>query len=186
MRAIICLGNPGPEYERTRHNVGFLVADYLSARHGIALTRRRLRSVFGRGRIDDTDVLVVKPQTFMNDSGDAVRRIVQFFKIQQQDLIVAYDDIALELGVLRARPGGSDAGHKGIRSVAQQLGTTDIQRLRLGVGQPPAQTDARAWVLSDFRAAERETVQEMVSVAAEALACWVADGMGATMNRYNG
>lgn len=185
MHAIVCLGNPGAQYADTRHNVGFRVADQLAAQHGIDLRRRRLRSVFGRGTIAGRDVLVVKPQTFMNDSGDAARRVVQFFKIAQSDFLVVYDDIALDLGAIRLRPGGSDAGHKGMRSIAAHLGTLDIVRLRLGIGAPPEGMTARDWVLSDFKAAEREQVEDMVARAAEAVEVFLGEGLEAAMNRFN-
>ena len=186
MRVICCLGNPGAEYARTRHNVGWLVADVLAARHGIELSRRRMRALFGRGTIQGQDVLLVKPQTFMNDSGDAARRIVQFYKIAREDFIAVYDDSALELGVIRLRPGGSDAGHKGMRSLATHLQTQQIARLRLGVGMPPPGMDARSWVLSEFKPSERERVQEMVERAADALECWLAEGLETAMSRFNG
>ena len=186
MRAIICLGNPGPEYHATRHNVGFLVADYLAARHDVDLRRRRLRSIFGRGKIAGQDVLLVKPQTFMNDSGDAARRMVQFFKIDQPDVLVVYDDMALDVGVLRVRRGGSDAGHKGMRSVAAHLGTRDIARLRLGVGGPPEGISGRDWVLSAFKPSEREPALDMDARAARAVAMWTAEGLDAVMNEFNG
>ncbi len=186
MHAIVCLGNPGPEYSRTRHNVGFLVADYLAQRHGIDLARRRLRAVFGRGTIQGHDVLVVKPQTFMNDSGDAARRIVQFFQVEQADFVTVYDDIALELGVLRLRRGGSDGGHKGVRSLAAHLGTNELARVRLGIGAPPEGIGARDWVLSAFKPAERDKVEDMVARAAEAVECWLTEGIETAMGRYNG
>jgi len=186
MHAIICLGNPGHEYADTRHNVGFRVADYLATRHRIDLRRHRLRATFGRGQIADHDALLVKPQTFMNDSGDAARRIIQFFKIQQPDVIAVYDDIALELGVLRARRGGSDGGHKGMRSVAQYLGTPDVARLRLGIGAPPPGGEARDYVLSSFKPGEFEKVDDMIARAAEAVEYWLQHGIEAAMNRFNG
>ncbi len=186
MHAICCLGNPGPQYAQTRHNVGFLVADLLAARHRIDLRRNRFRAVFGRGKIDARDVIVFKPQTFMNDSGDAAWRIAQFFKIPRENFIVVYDDMALELGTIRLRPGGSDAGHRGLRSVAETLHTSDIARLRLGISSPPAGVDARAWVLSPFRPVERERVQDMVARGAEALEWWLAEGIESAMNEFNG
>jgi len=186
MRAVVCLGNPGPEYERTRHNVGFLVAGQLSARHDIALSRRRMRSVFGRGKIAGEDVLIVKPQTFMNDSGDAARRVVQFFRVEQPDFICVYDDIALELGDLRVRRSGSDAGHKGLRSIIVHFGTDEIQRVRIGVGGPPEHFSARDWVLSDFKPAERDAVEDMVFRAADAVETWIKDGIDRAMNAFNG
>ena len=186
MRAIFCLGNPGREYADTRHNVGFLVADALAARHGIDMRRNRLRAQFGRGIIADEDALLVKPQTFMNDSGDAVHRIAHFFKLRQPDVLVVYDDHALDLGQIRARPGGSDAGHRGMRSVAARMGTHDIARLRLGIGPLPPGRESRDFVLGNFRPAERETVEDMVSRAAEAVEYWARDGIEATMNRFNG
>ncbi|NSW57432.1 MAG: aminoacyl-tRNA hydrolase [Armatimonadetes bacterium] len=186
MKLIACLGNPGPSYQNTRHNAGFLVADALGARHGIDLGRRRLRAIYGRGSIKGTDTIIAKPQTYMNDSGDSVRRIAQFFKIEHADLIVVYDDIALDLGIIRLRRGGSDAGHKGIRSIVSHLGTSEIQRVRLGIGLPPAGISARDWVLSDFRPTERKTVEDMVERACEALECWVSEGIERAMNIYNG
>lgn len=185
MRAVICLGNPGSEYERTRHNVGWLVADMLARRHNIDISRRRMRALYGRGRIAGEDVLIVKPQTFMNDSGDAARRVAQFYKITQNDLIAVYDEMALELGVVRVRRGGSDAGHKGIRSLIAHLGTQEIQRVRLGIGAPPPGADPRNWVLSDIKPGERQIVEEMVVRAAEAVECWIAEGIERAMNQYS-
>jgi peptidyl-tRNA hydrolase, PTH1 family len=186
MHAIVCLGNPGAEYAKTRHSVGFMVADQLAAANRIELGRSRMRAVFGRGQIAGQDCLVIKPQTFMNDSGDAARRVVHFYRIPQEQFVVVYDDMALELGVLRVRRDGSDAGHKGLRSIIAHMGTSEIARVRLGVGAAPAGMDARDWVLSDFKPGERDKVQDMVGRAAEAVECWLAHGLDTTMNRYNG
>jgi peptidyl-tRNA hydrolase, PTH1 family len=186
MHAVICLGNPGSEYAATRHNVGFRVADYLSTRYSLPLGRNRLRATFGRGQIAGHDALLIKPQTFMNDSGDAARRVCAFFNVPAEDVIAVYDEMALELGVVRVRPGGSDAGHKGMRSLAAHLGTREIARVRLGVGGPPPGADARDWVLSEFKPWEREKVEEMVARAAEAVASLLTDGMERTMSRFNG
>lgn len=150
------------------------------------LRRTRLRAVFGRGRIGDREVLLAKPQTFMNVSGDAARRLVQFYKITQSDFLVAYDDFALDLGVVRLRREGSDAGHNGMRSIIQYLGTPEICRLRLGTGPvPPGMVELAPWVLSPFKPAERETVEDMIARAAEAVEHWLAQGMEAAMNWYN-
>jgi len=186
MYAICCLGNPGPQYANTRHNVGFLVADYLAARHRIELRRNRFRATYGRGQIGGREVVILKPQTFMNDSGDAAWRVVQFYKIQQTDFIAVYDEMALDIGVIRLRRGGSDAGHRGMRSIADLLHTTDIARVRLGIGAAPAGWNARDWVLSPFKPVEREKVEDMVARAAEAVEWWLAEGIEAAMGKFNG
>jgi PTH1 family peptidyl-tRNA hydrolase len=158
----------------------------LSARHGIPLGRNRLRAIFGRGKIAGHEALLIKPQTFMNESGDAARRVCAFFNVTVEDTIVVYDEMALEPGMVRVRPGGSDAGHKGMRSIAAHLGTREIARVRLGVGGPPPGADARDWVLSEFKPWEREKVEDMIFRAAEAVGSLLTDGMERTMNRFNG
>ena len=185
MRCIVGLGNPGAQYAETRHNVGFLVLDRLAARHQVGATRRRHRAVYGRGTVAGEDCLLVKPQTFMNDSGDAVLRLLLYYRLQPADVLLVYDDIALDLGVMRLRRGGSDGGHKGVRSVIHYLKTDQIARLRLGVGKPPEGASHINYVLSPFARSELDRVTEMVDRAAEAAELVLREGLDVAMNRYN-
>lgn len=185
MRCIVGLGNPGAQYAETRHNVGFLVIDRLAERHQVAVSRGRHRAIFGRGRMAGEDCLLVKPQTFMNDSGDAVRRVLQYYHLPPEDVLLVYDDIALDLAVMRLRRGGSDGGHKGVRSVIHYLGTDQIARLRLGVGRPPEGGSAINYVLSTFARSERDRVAELIDDAADAVQLVLREGLDVAMNRYN-
>jgi peptidyl-tRNA hydrolase, PTH1 family len=186
MKLIIGLGNPGAQYAGSRHNIGFRVIDLLSQRHGIALGRKRLRAIHGKGEIDGEPVLLVQPQTFMNDSGDAVRRLAGFYQVSSaQDILLIYDDLSLDLGVLRLRRGGSDGGHRGVRSVLAHLGTPEVPRVRIGIGSPPPGVDAVDYVLSAFKASETKQVAEIVTTAAEATEFYLAEGIEAAMNRFN-
>ncbi|MBU0611047.1 MAG: aminoacyl-tRNA hydrolase [Armatimonadetes bacterium] len=185
MHCLVGLGNPGAQYAETRHNVGFLVIDRLAARHQIGVTRGRHRALYGRGKIDGEDCLLVKPQTFMNDSGDAVLRVLLYYRLQPEDVLLIYDDIALDLAVMRLRRGGSDGGHKGVRSVIHYLDTNQIARLRLGVGVPPAGVSAVNYVLSPFARSEQERAREMVEFGADAVEVCVREGLEVAMNRFN-
>ena len=185
MHCIVGLGNPGAEYEKTRHNVGFRVVDILAGAHSVALGRSRFRAVFGRGEIAHQPVVLAKPQTFMNDSGDAVRRVCVFYKIARENLLIVLDDMDLELGQIRLRPSGSDGGHKGLRSIIQYARTDEIVRLRLGVGRPAPGQEAMDYVLGDFRPHERDKAEDMIQRAAEAVEYALNYGTEAAMNRYN-
>jgi len=185
MRCIVGLGNPGSAYATTRHNVGFRVADALATRHAIDLSKRRHQTLIGRGRIGAVEVMLAKPQTFMNDSGIAVRRLLDYYHLEPQHLLVVCDDINLDLGQLRLRRSGSPGGQKGLRSIAQHLGTIDFVRLRIGVGRLDTGRDATGYVLSPFRASEREPAEEAVERAADAVECAIRDGLETAMGRYN-
>lgn len=185
MLCLVGLGNPGQEYAETRHNVGFRVIDLLAVRHQIAVTRRRHRAVYGRGRIGDQECLLVKPQTFMNSSGDAVLRLLLYYHLTPGDVLVIYDDLALDLGVLRLRRSGSDAGHKGLRSIIHYLRTDEVARLRLGIGQLPPGGDAQNYVLSGFAKSEQDRVDEMIVRGAEAAEVYAREGLDVAMNRFN-
>jgi PTH1 family peptidyl-tRNA hydrolase len=185
MRCLVGLGNPGAQYAETRHNAGFLVIDRLAERHQVGVTRGRHRALFGRGKIAGEDCLLVKPQTFMNDSGDAVLRVLLYYRLQPDDVLLIYDDIALDLGVLRLRRGGSDGGHKGVRSVIHYLGTDQVARLRLGVGRPPGSGDAINYVLSPFARSERDRADEMIDLGANAVELCLREGLDVAMNRHN-
>ncbi|MFH1087781.1 MAG: aminoacyl-tRNA hydrolase [Chloroflexota bacterium] len=190
MKLVVGLGNPGKEYARNRHNVGFRCVDYL-ARHGaIQLKVRRHHSRLGSGRIDNTEVLLAKPQTFVNRSGEAVSQLAQQYRIAVGDLIVISDDLDLPLGKLRIRAGGSSGGHKGLKSIASALGATDFLRLRIGIGRPEDSLLEREMqvvnhVLGDFTPDEEQQVALVIPRAAEAIRCLLTDGVSAAMARTN-
>ncbi|MHB8994513.1 MAG: aminoacyl-tRNA hydrolase [Armatimonadota bacterium] len=185
MYCLVGLGNPGSEYAETRHNVGFHVIDLLAERNKVQVSRHRHRALFGRGEVAGQDCLLVKPQTFMNDSGDAVLRLILYYHIDPADVIVIHDELALDLGVIRIRRSGSDAGHKGLRSVIHYLRTQDVARVRLGIGKPREGGSAINYVLSNFAKSEAEKVEDMLFRAAQAVETCVKDGLEVAMNRYN-
>jgi PTH1 family peptidyl-tRNA hydrolase len=185
MKVVVGLGNPGPKYAGTRHNVGFGVIDYLAAAPGVGPFRTRFQALVAEAKEGTEQVLLVKPETFMNLSGRAVRQVVDFYKLPTTDLLVVSDDFNLPLGKLRARAKGSHGGQNGLRDIQQQLGTDEYPRLRVGVGQP-GPGEAVDYVLSRFKPGEKKAVEEAVDKAAEAVLVWVKCGIEACMNRVNG
>ena len=178
------LGNPGREYERTRHNIGWLVVDELARRHG-GSWRSKFSGSLAEIRLGDARLALLKPETYMNESGRSVAAAVRFFKVPAESLLVVHDDVDLEPARLQARRGGGLAGHNGLRSLAQDLGTQEFLRLRIGVGRP-GRGDPRPvsdWVLSPF--APEEDVDALVGRAADALETIVAEGLEATQTRFN-
>ena len=184
MKVVVGLGNPGPKYAGTRHNVGFEVVDYLAAARAAAF-RERFQALVAEQRERDETVLLVKPQTFMNLSGRAVRAVVDFYKLPPADLLVVSDDFNLPLGRLRVRAKGSHGGQNGLRNVQEQLGTDEYARLRIGVGQP-GPGEAVDFVLSKFKPGERAAAEAAVADAARAVLVWLRGGVEAATNRYNG
>jgi PTH1 family peptidyl-tRNA hydrolase len=185
MKVVIGLGNPGPRYEGTRHNIGFAVIDYLAAAPSVSPFRRRFDAQVAEISEGQESVLLVKPETFMNLSGRAVRQVVDFYKIDVPDVLVVCDDIALPLGKLRARARGSDGGQKGLRDIEQHLGTQEYSRLRIGVDAPGEHLDAADHVLSRFKPGERAAVEEAIATAAQAVLLWLRQGIDVVMNRVN-
>lgn len=185
MKIIVGLGNPGPKYQGTRHNVGFEVIDYLAGAPGTGSPRNKFQATIFETKIGDEAVLLVKPQTFMNLSGRAVRAILDFYKLSPTDLLVISDDFNLPLGKLRVRGQGSHGGQNGLRNIQELLGTDAYPRLRIGVGQPTGD-DAADFVLSRFKPGERASVDEAVAKAAAAALTWVRSGLQACMNQANG
>jgi peptidyl-tRNA hydrolase, PTH1 family len=183
---IVGLGNPGRQYKENRHNIGFMVVDRVAARLGLAFSRLESKALVTKGEHLGKKVILAKPQTFMNLSGQAVSSLVRFYKVPQEQLLVAYDDVDLPLGTLRLRPAGGAGGQKGMLSVIERLGTQDFPRLRLGIGQPPGQLDAAAYVLQDFSRAQAEYLPEILDRAADAALTFIEEGLEAAMNRYNG
>lgn len=183
---LVGLGNPGRQYAGMRHNIGFMVIDRLAARLETAFTRAQLRSLVTDARYQDRRVLLAKPQTYMNDSGVAVGALVKFFKVPFANLLVAYDEVDLPFGTLRLRPGGGSAGHKGLASIQERLGTQEFPRLRLGVGRPPGSKMAAAYVLQNFSRAEAEFLPPLLDRAAEAAMTFITDGLERAMTQFNG
>lgn len=184
-KLVVGLGNPGAKYEGTRHNVGFEVVDRLAQSPQSGAFARKFDGLIAETEIDFHRVLLLKPQTFMNLSGRSVRQVVQFYKIENVDTLVVCDDLALPLGKLRLRPGGSDGGQKGLRDICDQLGTLDVPRLRIGIGER-GPIDATDFVLTRFRPNERATMDDALIQATQAVAVWVTQGMNEAMNRFNG
>jgi len=186
MFIIAGLGNPGSKYEATRHNIGFDVIDILSRRCGIGVESPRSRALTGTGIIEGGKVMLVKPQTFMNLSGDAVRDILAYYKEDPgKSLIIISDDVDLPVGHLRIRKSGSPGGHNGLKDVVNKIGTQQFIRVRIGVGQKPADWDLADYVLSRFVPADRKKIDEAEEAAAEAVLTIVRDGPDKAMNRFN-
>jgi PTH1 family peptidyl-tRNA hydrolase len=184
---LVGLGNPGREYRLNRHNAGFLLLDRLVERHRLlGFTKRQGKALITTGQIADTPVVLAKPQTYMNLSGEAVSGLVRFYQIPLPRLLVILDDIDLPFGTLRLRAEGGSAGQGGLRSIIQQLGTEVFPRLRLGIGRPPGVKAAANYVLKDFRGEDLEVLDVILTTAAEAVECFLRDGLVAAMNRYNG
>lgn len=186
MKLVIGLGNPGAEYDGTRHNVGFEVLDRLAARHGLDLVRdRRLGARVARGTVAGADTTLVAPESYMNLSGPVVARMVRERDVPLDELLVISDDFHLALGKLRVRARGSAGGHNGLRSIIGALGSEEFARMRVGIGEPPSGS-AEQFVLTRFRPAERQVMQETLDRGADCAEDWCRLGTLETMNRYNG
>jgi len=188
VKIIVGLGNPGMTYHRTRHNVGFMVIDRLSRRHGVSISERTLSqrdsrpaSVYGEYPLGEEVIRIVMPLTMMNESGEALRDL----PVDRQNLLVICDDVNLPVGSLRLRPQGGAGGHHGLESCLEALGTEDFARLRVGVGGANMPADLRAFVLSPFSDAERPIFEQTLEQAAEACEVWAVNGIEEVMNRYN-
>jgi len=186
MKLVIGIGNPGREYAQTRHNLGFRVVDAFGSRCGAMGARNRFHAEVSEARVGAESVLLLKPQTFVNNSGIAVREALDWYRCPLEDMLVVCDDFALPLGQLRVRRRGSSGGHKGLQSIADALGTTEYPRLRLGIGHPPppARCD-RDYVLSPFCPDELPVVEKMIATAVEAVLIWVEKGLPACMEAVN-
>ena len=185
MRIIVGLGNPGRKYAGSRHNVGFRCIDLLAKRLEIPVSDRRAKAVLGQGSHGEHKVVLAKPRTFMNHSGDAVQYLLARFGGGPQDLIVVYDEMALPTGRIRVRRGGSDAGHNGMTSIIQALHTTDIPRVRIGIGKPLSNANEVAHVLGSFSAEEKPLIEAASTRAADALVHLLENDIEATMNIFN-
>ena len=181
---IVGLGNPGPKYEFTRHNAGFLCMDLLAQQLGVKIDRIKFKSVVADVAIEGSRCILMKPQTFMNNSGEAVRDAANFYKIPPEHIIILFDDISLPPGKLRIRRKGSDGGHNGIKNIIAHLGTDKFPRVKVGVGAP--EHDIVDWVIGSFSAQERKVIDGVLDRALGAAECIITDGVSAAQNRYNG
>ena len=184
---LVCLGNPGDQYENTRHNVGFMVADELAERSHVPVQRLKFRALTNTVTVGDQKVLLMKPVTYMNLSGEAVHEAAAFYKIPPEHILVISDEVALAPGKLRVRRSGSAGGHNGLKNIIAHLGTDQFPRIRLGVGQKPhPDYDMADWVLGKFQGEDKKAVEAAVKKAADAAECLIREGVDKAMNQYNG
>lgn len=182
---IVGLGNPGREYRGSRHNIGFMFLDHLAKKLGITFSRLESKALVAKGELQGYRLILAKPQTYMNLSGQAVGALVRFYKVPLENLLIIYDDVDLPFETLRMRPSGGSAGQKGMQSIITNLGSPDFNRLRIGVGRPPGQMQAADYVLQDFSKAQLEVLPFILDRAVEAVTTLVSTGVENAMNKYN-
>lgn len=185
MYLIAGLGNPGKQYENTRHNAGFMALDALADQLGTSIEEKKHKALCGKGLIGGEKVILLKPQTFMNLSGESIRAAADFYKVDPDHIIVIYDDISLEPGQLRIRKKGSAGGHNGIKSIIAHLGTQEFPRIKVGVGAKPDRMDLADYVLGHFSRIESRVMDDAAKEAGQAAQAMILDGIEAAMNRYN-
>ena len=185
MYVIAGLGNPGREYEGTRHNVGFMTLDALADKYNIDVREKAFKGLIGKGVIEGNKVILVKPQTYMNLSGECIRQVMDYYKVDPSEFIVIYDDISLVPGGIRIRKKGSAGGHNGIKNIIAHLGTQEFPRVRIGVGEKPARMDLADYVLGHFSAEEKKIMEQAVKEAADAVCEIVSEGIDKAMNDHN-
>ena len=184
MRLIVGLGNPGDRYASTRHNIGFMALDRIAQAYGIAVGKKGFQSLHGSGKVGECKVILVKPQTFMNRSGEAVGEVAAYFRISPCDMLVIYDDIDLPFGRLRVRGGGGSGGQRGMASIISTLGTDEFPRVRVGIGRPEG-GDVSGYVLSAFNSDERKVLDTVVGRVADAVETFCVSGVIEAMDRFN-
>jgi PTH1 family peptidyl-tRNA hydrolase len=182
---IVGLGNPGREYRETRHNIGFMLLDRLTVKLNAHFTRLQSKALVASANYQERKIILAKPQTFMNLSGQSVQGLMHFYKLPLENLLIAHDDLDLPVGTIRIRPDGGSAGQKGMISILERLGTDEFARIRLGIGRPPGQMQAPDYVLQDFSEVEMAIISETLNRAMEAALTWFTDGLDAAMNKYN-
>lgn len=183
---IVGLGNPGREYTDNRHNVGFMLIDRLSIRLNARLTRMQAKALVGTVNYEGYKIILAKPQTYMNLSGQSIQGLARFYKVPLENMIVAHDDLDLPFGTIRVRPGGGPGGQRGVASTIERLGTKDFRRLRIGIGRPPGRMDPSDYVLQNFAQTDSILLSEILDRASEAILTFVKEGLNAAMNRFNG
>jgi peptidyl-tRNA hydrolase, PTH1 family len=184
---VVGLGNPGPQYAKTRHNVGFMVADLLAGRMGAAFkVHKKSGAEIVTGRLGHAPVVLAKPRTYMNESGRQVGPLAKFYSVPPADIIVIHDELDIDFGQIRLKLGGGEGGHNGLRSVVNALGTRNFQRVRIGIGRPPGRKDPAAFVLESFSAAERTQVPTICEMAADATELLIESGLESAQNQVHG
>ena len=183
---IIGLGNPGREYRDNRHNIGFMLVDRLAVRLDARGMKLQSKAIVTSALYQERKIILAKPQTYMNLSGQSVQGLLHFYKIPAGNLIVAHDDLDIPYGTIRIRPGGGPGGQRGMASTIEQLGTKDFPRLRMGIGRPPGRMDPSDYVLHDFSKEEQKLLSEILERAADAALTFVTDGLNKAMNKFNG
>ncbi len=186
VKLIAGLGNPGEQYQFNRHNLGFLTLDYLAVRHEISLKKQGFEALFGKGRIGNEAVILAKPQTYMNLSGVALAKLISYFKIECDSLIVIHDDLDLPFQTIRLKKGGGEGGHKGLMSIVQHVGSTDFSRVRIGIGKPLRKGMVEKYVLSPFAEEEQQVLPHVLAVACDVVGELIQSGIEAAMQRYHG
>lgn len=184
MILIVGLGNPGKQYEQTRHNIGFDVIDYMANKYNIDVNREKFKGICGEGFIENKKVILLKPLTYMNLSGESIREFANFYKLEDDEIIVVYDDISLDIGRLRIREKGSAGGHNGIKSIIQNLGGDKFPRVKVGVGQP--KDNLVNHVLGKFSKEDREHIEKVIPVVSDAIVEIVKNDAKESMNKFNG
>ncbi|MDD3677821.1 MAG: aminoacyl-tRNA hydrolase [Dehalococcoidales bacterium] len=192
MKLIVGLGNPGQGYSNNRHNIGFICLKHFSKEHKITFDKKQADARIGRGNIEGLDVVLAKPQTYMNLSGKSVNRLMQKYKLKPEDIIVIHDDMDLPLGKVRIRMGGSSGGHKGINSIIAEVGTREFIRIKVGIGRPEKDEEDRFYdrdivdyVLSNFSRDEKKQLEPSISKVSNALLCLITEGLEPAMNKFN-
>lgn len=185
MYFIVGLGNPGLQYENTRHNVGFLTIDYLSEKHNIPVKKLKHKALYGQGEISGQKVMLIKPQTYMNNSGESVRDFKNFYKFNDDELIVIQDDIDIDFGKIRIKKKGSAGTHNGMKSIIYQTQTDKFPRIKISVGQKPEYIDLASFVLSGFHGEDLDIVREEIIMAADAIEMMLETNIDKAMNKYN-
>jgi PTH1 family peptidyl-tRNA hydrolase len=182
---VVGLGNAGPAFRKNRHNIGFMFVDQLASAHAIRLSRIQHKAIVGDGRVNGTKLILAKPQTWMNRSGQSVAPLMRYHRLPLENLLVVYDDLDLPLGMLRLRPIGGTGGHKGMESIVQQVGSQEFPRLRIGIGRPPGRMDPAEYVLQDFRPMEQELADIAIRQGHQCLLRMLTDGIELAMNDCN-
>ena len=182
---IVGLGNPGRKYRGHRHSIGFMAVDKLAAAHGITSSTVQNKAIVGNGRIHAHPVIIAKPQTFMNNSGDAVGPLVRYYKVLPENVFIVYDELDLPFGTVRLRESGGAGGHNGMKSIINHLGQ-DFPRMRLGIGRPPGNMPVEAYVLQDFNKSDLPVLEDVLDVAVRAIETYIQDGIQLAMSRHNG
>jgi PTH1 family peptidyl-tRNA hydrolase len=186
MYIIAGLGNPESKYDKTRHNIGFRLIDELAVRNGITFSDRKHNGLVGKGIISGEKVILLKPLTYMNLSGECVGPAADYYKVEPENVIILFDDISLDVGRIRIRKKGSAGGHNGIKSIIAHLGSENFLRLKFGVGDKPKEMDLADYVLGRFSSQDEATVSEGIKRACEAVECMIGEGCDVAMNKYNG